>query len=72
MTYPLEKEGIIITNEEEFRTKICGTCRWKPVCDEWEFRTGTTLYSNRTTAGQPFVADDGTERVYRCSSFEGE
>jgi len=65
-----ESKGIVITNEAEFRTKVCGTCKHMTICSEWEFETMRTLYSNiNRSTKEPLKADDGTEGVYRCASY---
>ena len=75
MSYPLEEqEGLEITDEEEFRRKVCGQCRFKEVCENWEFETAHTLYSNEVkSTHEPYKGGKtGKLGVYRCASFEGK
>ena len=46
-------------DEESFRKEICGKCKYRDVCSEWEFATLTTLYK--------YIESDG---VFRCACFE--
>ena len=74
MTYAdfeLREPPIIIANEESFREQACGTCLNKEVCEQWEFQTGQTLYSNvNSQTKEPLKSKDGTSGVYRCSRYD--
>ena len=64
---------VVITKEESFIRKACGTCRHREICEEWEYTTGQTLYSNKTTkAKEPFIGPNGEVGVYRCTGYEEE
>jgi len=65
-----ESIDIVLTNEEEFRKKVCGTCEHEEICNAWEFRTMRTLYANKNDKTQePLKADNGTKGVYRCVNY---
>ena len=70
MSYHLEVKGIIITDEDEFRKKMCGICKSRETCEDWEISTGQTLYTNENRATkEPLIAHDGTKGVFRCASY---
>ena len=63
----------VITKEESFREKACGTCLNNTVCAQWEFQTGQTLYSNvNSQTREPLKSKDGTSNVYRCNCYDPE
>ena len=60
-----------IFDEDEFQEKVCGSCKNKEICGEWEFHSQITLYANKVRGTeQLFVADDGKTGVYRCASYD--
>jgi len=76
MTYQYEKnEGLEFTNEQGFRERFCKTCKWREICEAWEFETGCflTLYSNhvRGKPSQLFIGEGSMkqEGVYRCANY---
>jgi len=54
--------GLRIKDEEEFRRKVCGTCRWQDACEEWELLVMEELGKRVTMYGW-------VDGVFRCALF---
>jgi len=71
MSYSLERKGEEYFTESEFKAKVCGRCKHKKCCAEWELAIGGQFFLGANHVNEMLLpADSGKLGVYRCTVFE--